>query len=178
MVNTILLIGSSTSEKWKNFTLQIKNEQIINRGISGLTTSSLLSNNYFDYISSGIKKQPKYIVFYCGINDVFDNMENKTIIKNIRDFLQELHKIFPSSRIIVISFIKSPKTYKENKIEDVNYINNRLRDYCSIKTPYLHYVNVNRELQSLTINYFMNDGFHLNELGYEKINKKILQSIK
>jgi lysophospholipase L1-like esterase len=105
-------------------------------------------------------------------------MENKTIIKNIRIFLQELHKIFPSSRIIVISLIKSPKTYKENKIEDVNYINNRLRDYCSIKPPYLHYVNVNRELQSLTTNYFMNDGFHLNELGYEKINKKILQSIK
>lgn len=178
MVNTILLIGSSTIRKWKNFTLQIRNTQIINRGISELTTDSLLSTNYFDYITSGITRRPKYIVFYCGINDVFDNMENKTIIKNIRDFLQELHKIFPSSRIIVISFIKSPKTYKENKIEDVNYINNRLRDYCSIKTPYLHYVNVNRELQSLTTNYFMNDGFHLNELGYEKINKKILQSIK
>ena len=181
MVNTILLLGSSTIRKWKNFTLQIKNEQIINRGISELTTDSLLSINYFDYITNGIKQQPKYIVFYCGINDVFDNIENienKTTNKNIRDFLQELHKIFPSSRIIVISLIKSPKTYKENKIEDVNYINNRMRDFCSIKTPYLHYINVNKELHSSTNNYFMNDGFHLNEVGYEKINKKILQSIK
>ena len=178
MVNTILLLGSSTIRKWKNFTLQIKNEQIINRGISELTTDSLLSTNYFDYITNGIKQQPKYIVFYCGINDVFDNIENKTTNKNIRDFLQELHKIFPSSRIIVISLIKSPKTYKENKIEDVNYINNRMRDFCSIKTPYLHYVNVNKELHSSTTNYFMNDGFHLNEVGYEKINKKILHSIK
>jgi hypothetical protein len=62
MVNTILLIGSSTIRKWKNFTLQIKNEQIINRGISELTTDSLLSTNYFDYITSGIKKTTK---IYC-----------------------------------------------------------------------------------------------------------------
>jgi len=177
MVNTILLIGSSTIEKWKNFTLYLKNQQIINRGISGLTTSSLLSSNYVDYITSGITRNPKYIVFYCGINDVFDNMENKTIIKNTRVFLTELHKIFPTTRIIVISLIKSPKTYNAKKIEDVNYINNRVRDFCSIKTPYLHYVNVNKELQSLTTNYFMNDGFHLNEIGYEKINKKIVQSL-
>jgi len=177
MVNTILLIGSSTIEKWNNFSIQIKNEYIINRGISGLTTSSLLSNNYFDYITSDIARKPKYIIFYCGINDVFDNMENKTIIKNIRVFLQELHKIFPNSRIIVISLIKSPKTYNEYKTEDINHINNRLRDFCSIKTPYLHYVNVNRELQSSTTNYFMNDGFHTNDLGNEKMNKKILESI-
>jgi lysophospholipase L1-like esterase len=182
MVNTILLLGSSTIEKWKHFSFHIKNEYVINKGISGLTTSSLLSNNYFDYITNGITRKPKYIVFYCGINDVFDNAYNnktmnKTIIKNIRIFLQELHKIFPTTRIIVISLIKSPKTYNANKIEDINYINNRLRDFCSIKTPYLHYINVNKELQSSTIDYFMNDGFHLNEQGYEKINKKILQSL-
>jgi lysophospholipase L1-like esterase len=177
MVNTILLIGSSTIRKWNNFTLHIKNEQIINRGISELTTTDLLSSKYFDYITSGIRRPPKYIIFYCGINDVFDNIANKTIIKNTRIFLQELHKIFPSSKIIVISLIKSPKTYNVNKTEDVDYINNRIRDYCSIKTPYLHYVNVNRELQSLTTNYFMNDGFHLHEIGYEKINKKIVESI-
>lgn len=177
MVNTILLIGSSTIRKWNNFTLKIKNEQIINRGISKLTTDSLLSSKYIDYITSGITRNPKYIVFYCGINDVFDNIENKIIFKNTRDFLQELHKIFSNSIVIVISLIKSPKTYNESKTEDINYINNRLRDFCSIKTPYLQYVNVNKELQSSTTNYFMNEGFHLNELGYEKINNKIVQSI-
>lgn len=179
MVNTILLIGSSTIKKWKDFTLHLKNEQCINRGISQLTTESLLSNKYIDHITNGIKQQPRYIIFYCGINDVFDTVyNNKTTVKNIRIFLQELHKIFPNSRIIVISLIKSPKTYNESKTEDINHINNRLRDFCSIKTPYLHYVNVNRELQSSTTNYFMNDGFHTNELGNEKMNKKILQSIK
>lgn len=182
MVNTILLIGSSTIRKWKNFTLDIKNEQIINRGISELTTTDLLSTKYTDYITNGITRSPKYIVFYCGINDVFDTVYNnktinKTIIKNIRDFLQELHKIFPTTRIIVISLIKSPKAYNKSKTEDINYINNRMRDFCSIKTPYLQYVNVNRELQSLTTNYFMNDGFHLNELGYEKMNEKIVEII-
>jgi lysophospholipase L1-like esterase len=177
-MNTILLLGSSTIKKWKNFTLQLKNENTINKGVSRIQTSYLLSNEYLSYITTDINRQPKYIVFYCGINDIFDNVENKTIVKNTRMFLLELHKIFPTSKIVVISLIKSPKTYNENKIEDVNYINNRIRDFCSIKTPYLHYVNVNKALYSSTINFFMNDGLHLNELGYESINKKILQRIK
>ena len=177
MVNTILLVGSSTIRKWNNFTLHIKNEQSINCAVSELTTTDLLTNKYFDYITNGLSEQPKYIIFYCGINDVFNNIDNKTTVKNTRFFLTELHKIFPKSRIIVISLIKSPKTYNEFKIEDVNYINNRVRDFCSIKTPYLHYVNVNKELQSVSVDYFMNDGFHLNELGYEKMNKKIVESI-
>jgi lysophospholipase L1-like esterase len=177
-MNTILLLGSSTIKKWKHFTLQLKNENTINKGVSRIQTSYLLSNEYLSYITTDINRQPKYIVFYCGINDVFDNVENKTIIKNTRMFLHELHKIFPNSKIVIISLIKSPKTYNENKIADVIYINNRIRDLCSIKKPYLHYVNVNKELYSSTTNYFMNDGFHLNELGYEKINIKILESIK
>lgn len=82
MVNTILLIGSSTIRKWKNFTLHGKNVQIINKGISELTTKSLVLTKYTDYITSGITRHPKYIVFYCGINDVFDTVyNNKTIIK-------------------------------------------------------------------------------------------------
>lgn len=178
MTNSILLLGSSTIKKWKHFTLHLKNEQVINRGVSGLTTSSLLTNNYFDYITNGIKQQPKYIVFYCGINDIHANVENKEIVNNSRLFLHKLHKTFTNSRIIVISLIKSPRIYKEKKIEDVNYVNNKMRDFCSIKTPYLHYINVNKELNSTTINYFMNDGFHLNELGYEKMNKKILETVK
>jgi len=183
MTNSILLLGSSTIKKWKHFTLThitFKNELVINRGVSKLTTSSLLTNNYFDFITNGInnKQQPKYIVFYCGINDIHANVENKQIINNSRLFLHKLHKTFTNSRIIVISLIKSPRIYKEKKIEDVNYVNNKIRDYCSIKTPYLHYINVNKELNSSTINYFMNDGFHLNELGYEKMNKKILETVK
>ena len=123
MTNSILLLGSSTIKKWKNFTLFLKNEQVIDRGVSGLTTSLLLTNNYFDYITNGIKEQPKYIIFYCGINDVFTNVENKEIVNNSKLFLHKLHKTFTKSRIIVISLIKSPRIYKEKKIEDVNYRN-------------------------------------------------------
>ena len=156
----------------------LPNENIINKGISSMTTRYLLTNEYIEYICKNIEIHPKYIVFYCGINDIFVPTENKLIVNNIRLFLDETHKIFTKSKIIVISLIKSPKVYKKRKTEDVNYINNKIRDYCSTMTPYLHYVNVNKELYTSNGRYFAKDDFHVNELGYEKINKKIVENIK
>jgi lysophospholipase L1-like esterase len=177
MINTILLLGSSTIKKWKNFTMNSQNDYIINKGISSLTTHYLLNNEYIEYIDKNIIT-PNYIVFYCGINDVFDNVDNKEIINNIRLFLEILQQIFPKSKIIVISLIKSPRVYKDKKIENVNYINNKLREYCLKFKSKMYYVNVNKELYTSNGMYFTKDNFHINELGYKKINKKILESIK
>jgi lysophospholipase L1-like esterase len=176
MINTILLLGSSTIKKWKDFTMNLQNEYIINKGISSLTTSYLLTNEYMEYVCKNIEIQPKYIVIYCGINDVFDNVENKQIVNNIQLFLNELHTMFTKSKIIVISLIKSPKVYKEKKLEDVNYINNKIREYCTTMSKKISYVNVNKELYTSNGMYFTKDNFHVNELGYKKINKKILQN--
>jgi len=174
MINTILLLGSSTIKKWKNFTMNSHHEDIINKGISSLTTSYLLTNEYMEYICKNIEANPKYIIFYCGINDIFDNVENKQIVNNILLFLNKIHTIFTKSRIIVISLIKSPKVYKEKKLEHVNYINNKIREYCASISPRISYINVNKELYTSNGSYFTKDDFHVNEFGYKKMNKKLL----
>ena len=148
-------------------------EYIINKGISSLTTSYLLTNEYMEYICKNIEQNPKYIIFYCGINDIVENVENKQIINNILLFLDKLHTIFTKSRIIVISLIKSPKVYKEKKSEEVDYVNNKIRYYCALISPRISYVNVNKELYTSNGSYFTKDNFHVNELGYKKINKKL-----
>jgi lysophospholipase L1-like esterase len=175
MTITALLLGSSTIENWKHFHIPnqpqrniIKN---INRGIRGLTTSELFSNQYTNHITKGIRQDPTYIIFYCGINDIFDKVGNRIIVTNLRMFLEQLIGLFPKSKIVFISLIKSPKTYIEKKNSDIDYVNNHMRVVCSGLGNQIQYVNVNRGLSD---RHFMDDHFHLNATGYEKILEKLV----
>ena len=178
MTITTLLIGSSTIENWKHFHIpnQHNKTRNINRGIRGLTTSELFSNQYTKHITKGIHQDPTYIIFYCGINDIFDKVGNRIIVTNLCMFLEKLVGLFPKSKIVFLSLIKSPRIYTEKKILEIDYVNNHMRDMCSGFGSRIQYVNVNRGLSSSDL-YFMDDHFHLNETGYEKINQKICQII-
>lgn len=175
MTITALLLGSSTIENWKHFHIpnqhQQRKTQYINRGLRGLTTSELFSNQYTNHITKGIRQDPAYIIFYCGINDIFDKVGNRIIVTNLRMFLEQLIDLFPKSKIVFLSLIKSPKTYTEKKISDIDYVNNHMRVVCSGLGNQIQYVNINRGLSE---RHFMDDQFHLNETGYEKILEKLV----
>ena len=160
----ILLLGSSIIRKWKNFITNQKNEEIINMGISGLKTSNLPK-----YLEKIPNIHPEYILFYCGGNDLLCNLNKNDIANNLQSFLDDLVIKFPKSKIIVISVIKSPIMY-HGKINDIDYINphSTSTDLGDIN---IQYVNVNRILCDKA--FFMEDGLHLNDSGYEKMNIKL-----
>jgi lysophospholipase L1-like esterase len=133
-------------------------------GKSGLVTTDL--SKYLEKIPS-IK--PEYIIFYCGANDLLRKFDKKYILNNLQLFLDGLLTIFPKSKIIVISLIKSPIMYN-GKINDIDYINNSIRKYSNNHSNTI-YVNVNKILSKKE--FFMEDGLHLNTIGYEKMNTKI-----
>ena len=160
----ILLLGSSIIRKWKNFITNQKNEEIINMGISGLKTSNLPK-----YLEKIPNIHPEYILFYCGGNDLLCNLNKNDIANNLQSFLDDLVIKFPKSKIIVISVIKSPIMY-HGKINDIDYINNSIRKYSKMFHN-IQYVNVNRILCDKA--FFMEDGLHLNDSGYEKMNIKL-----
>lgn len=160
----VLLLGSSIIKHWKNFTTNYTNEEIINMGKSGLVTSNL--PKYLDKIPY---INPEYILFYCGGNDLLRKFDKTNILNNLQSFLDDLLTKFPKSKIIVISLIKSPIMYN-GKINDIDYINNSIRKYSKMFNN-IQYVNVNKILSKKE--FFMEDGLHLNEIGYEKMNTKI-----
>jgi lysophospholipase L1-like esterase len=178
MNNTILLLGSSTIRKWKNFTLMLDNEHIINKGLSRLLTRDLLTNDFNEFIIKNLKTKPKYIVFYCGINDIVNNIDNELIIHNIIHSLKNLHILFSESKILFLSLIKSPKICHENKLNNVNYVNNKIRTFCSKKQNTYFYLNLNKDVEKYHDMYFLKDRFHLNKLGYEKINEIVQDKLK
>jgi hypothetical protein len=61
MINNILLIGSSTIKKWSNFTLNLDNEVVFNKGVSGLFTKDIITTKYIKFITRDLKNYPKYI---------------------------------------------------------------------------------------------------------------------
>jgi lysophospholipase L1-like esterase len=160
----ILLLGSSIIKHWKNFTTNNKNDEVTNMGISGLMTSNL--PKYLEKIPS---INPEYILFYCGGNDLLRNFNKNNVVNNIQLCLDNLLIKFPNSKIIVISLIKSPIMYN-GKIKDIDYINNGIRRYSNNHSNTI-YINVNRILCNK--DFFMEDGLHLNDLGYKKMNTKL-----
>ena len=160
----VLLLGSSIIRNWKNFITNQENEEVINMGKSGLVTANLPK-----YLEKIPNIDPEYILFYCGGNDLLRNINEKDILNNLQSFLDDLVIKFPKSKIIVISVIKSPIMYN-GKINDIDYINNSIRKYSKMFHN-IQYVNVNRILCDKA--FFMEDGLHLNNSGYEKMNTKL-----
>jgi len=180
MNNTILLLVSSIIKKWTNSPIINKKTIVINKGMCGYITKNLISPEYLKSIFLIKDTNPQYIIIYCGSNDIRKYTSNNLDIDynllnisicNVTIFIDLLRKMFKKSTIILISVIKSPIMYELNKIKNINYFNKKLLEYSNIKKKFI-YVDVNKDLNN-KIKYFTEDKLHLNEDGYQKMNKII-----
>ena len=185
MNHTILLFGSSIIKKWTNPPMINKKTIVINKGMAGYITKDLISPEYLKSIFLIKESNPVYIIIYCGSNDIrkytnnnldIDYLLLNESIYNIDLFINMVKKIFKKSSIILISVIKSPIMHELNKIKNINYFNKKLLEYSNIEKKII-YVDVNKDLNN-KIKYFKEDKLHLNEDGYEKMNKIIENIIK
>jgi lysophospholipase L1-like esterase len=160
----VLFLGSSSIRKWKTPNMSM-NADVINFGMSRLTTNEL--GKYFDHLPN---ISPKYILVWIGMNDVlYSRNQPNQIIENITQFTEILLIKFPKSHIVVLSILKSPKLYDLRKDKTVDYINRKLKDYYMATKNKSVYRNINRYLHD--DKYYGVDRFHLNSLGYAKLNE-------
>jgi lysophospholipase L1-like esterase len=172
----VLLFGSSIIRNWNNFTLKHVNENIVNKGISGLHTKELLSDKVMRILELNPQNpQPKYLIFYCGTNDIVSNVTSLEIAYNLQKFLQKISRLYPNTTIIVLSLIKSPKLVEFGKTNQIDFVNTALRKFCK-KNVNMAFINVNLLLNDSN-KYFLKDGVHLSSVGYKKINSKLIDLI-
>jgi lysophospholipase L1-like esterase len=165
-MKNILLLGSSIIYLFKP---KIKNYNIINNGILGLTVNKMLSKSFLNkYIISNNKYD--YMIFYCGNNDLKQDISRKEIVKNIKIFINTFQELYPTTKIIIISILLSPKNYELNLANDIQFINQHLKKITNIL-----FINVNRELSHEK--YYIKDNVHLNNIGYDKLNNILEQII-
>lgn len=162
----VLLLGSSIIKNWND--IHIADHKIINKGVSGLLTKSLISCNYQNKIFG--EKNVTDIIVYCGGNDILSFIHTTDILKNIELFIQELRNKYKYSRIIILSIIKSPIAYKNNLIDRIMYANKNLKKMIS-NLDNVFYLEIGNKLNNSL--FFKKDNLHLNKFGYEMLNTKI-----
>lgn len=158
----VVLIGSSIISRWKLYNIfGFKN--IKNNGISGLLTNDLFKT-HLDF------SNPKYIIYYCGGNDLRYNISPYIIIHNTNKYLEFMITKYPNTIFILLSIFMSNTIIKDIQNE-VNIIN---KWYNIISNKYQNniiYVNVIQKI--IHKDDYDSDGIHLNHIGYDKLKNII-----
>jgi len=163
----VVLIGSSIISRWKLYNI-FGFKTIKNNGISGLLTNDLFKTR-LDF--SG----PKYIIYYCGGNDLRHNISPYIIIHNTNKYLEFVITKYPNTIFILLSIFMSNTIIKDIQNE-VNIINKWYRVISNKYQNNIIYLNVNQIINNnKTIDYYDSDGIHLNHIGYDKL-KNIIES--
>lgn len=168
----ILMIGSSIMKKWTNPNF-INYPSYINLGVSRFKTDDIIKSNYLDLIE---KFNPKYIIYYCGGNDIEKKIQVNNIIINIVKFIKFVYNNFnPDVKIIFISIIISPKKIKNQLESKINLLNKMIEKIClkinkSFRSNKLIYFEINDLLNDSD---YTKDLNHLLSKAYDKINFRI-----
>ena len=131
----------------------------------------------FDNLFQGLN--PKAIVLYLGGNDLSLGLSAKEIIYQIRDFILIIHKKFPKTRILNISI--KPSYEREKQLGVIKDINQGILDLSS-NLDYLHQIKLHETLiddnKKIRGDVLLQDGLHLNTIGYEILKSHVNKALK
>jgi lysophospholipase L1-like esterase len=158
-------MGSSIISRWKLYNV-FGLKRIKNNGMSGLLTNNLFKTrlNF---------SNPKYIIFYCGGNDLRNNISPSIIINNTNKYLEFLITKFTNTKIVLLSIFMSNK-FKDIQNE-ISIVNKWYHDISDKYPNNIIFLNVNKKMHQT--DYYDSDGIHLNHIGYNKLKNIIESSI-
>jgi lysophospholipase L1-like esterase len=168
----IVFLGDSLTDQGEWAEL-FKNGDIINRGISGDTTTGIIER-----LDEIIRSQPDKIFLMIGINDLWN--EHKTvpeIVSNYQKILEKIAQKSPQTQIFMQSILPiNQKSYQiainNQDIVKVNQQLSKLAKQLSYNYLNLHDSFLDNNGQ-LDVQYTM-DGVHLNDRAY-LLWKKIVE---
>jgi len=116
----IVMVGNSLTEGGGDWAKRLKNQNVVNRGISGDVTEGVLKR-----IGEICYYKPKAVFLLIGINDI--NGGNKTpeeTFHNIFLIVQKIHEFSPHSKVYVQSLLP---TVHESLKENITIVNQGLQ---------------------------------------------------
>ena len=162
--NEIILLGDSLTDlgEWAEL---FESSNIVNRGISGDTTTGILKR-----LNEAVESQPLKIFLLVGINDIlFRETPVDDISSNYRKILETIERKSPDTQIFIQSVlpINNEKYQIDVNNEEVVALNFRLQELAAEFDCYyidLYKIFVNQQNQ-LAPQYTL-DGIHLTGEGY------------
>ena len=174
--NQLVFYGSSTIRLWRNIESDFSGFNSINLGFGGALIKDL-TKNFEDLFKS---LNPKYIITYLGGNDLTLGYSAKKISLKIIDFFEKVNKKFPDSLIINLSIKPSFERIKDiEKIEKINSLI-KAESKANNNLIQLDFYNDLMSVNKINSDFYLQDGLHLNNKGYQiiiKRLKKLLENI-
>lgn len=184
-ITKLVCLGDSLTEGYnidmsQRWTELLKKEvvyPIINSGISGDTTTGMLSRFRADVYNH----RPSHVIILGGTNDLYHRLNVDQIISNIHAMSRQA-KYY---QIEVIIGIPTPIIIDENEHiaqsffvdhkqlkEDIETYSRTLKAYA--KEDGKNHIDFSKDMTS---KYFLADGVHPNELGQSLIMKNVLKTL-
>lgn len=178
--NRILFFGDSITEFWtpKN-SIIFQLENVINRGISGQTTSQMVLRFQQDVIQLA----PSTVVILAGINDIAENT-GPILVEQIMENIILMSELANANAIKVIlcsvlpanTFNWNPKLQPADKVIQLNQM---IYTYAkSHKINYIDYYSAMVDENKGLLKKYGEDGVHPNLEGYKKMEELLQPFLK
>lgn len=156
--NSNLILGSSSIARLKKKQF-LCSDRWLNRGVWDSSINDIIL--YLD--ETDLNLFPEEIILYVGENDISSGMQFETVTKSFSSLIDILESKFPNAEIHVLALKPSPK--RELYWSDFERFNNFVK--VNFGSIIFHEAEWNNDLNGEN-KFFLNDGIHLTDLGYEK----------
>jgi len=167
-----LFYGSSSIRLWTDLEKDFKELHPVNLGFGGSTLAACAW--FFERVMTGY--QPKRLVIYAGDNDLGDGRHPEEVFIFFRDIAARVQKRFGPLPCYFISL--KPSLSRWHLIEQFKFTNLIIATEISENWPNWQTIDVFSSMLGddgrPRVNYFLDDGLHLSQKGYE-VWKSVIQ---
>ena len=160
---TIVFTGSSSIRLWKDLEERFPDHNILNTGFGGSQTSDLLG-----YVNELVLQyKPTKVFIYEGDNDISTKKRKREILGDMNKIITAIKAKLPNTEIILIS--PKPSISRWHWRGRYKRLNRKLAALAQ-ETDNLSFVDVWYPMlngRKLRKELFIEDGLHMNNLGYD-----------
>lgn len=170
-IQKTVLFGDSITQFWSDYDPDFfESNYLINKGISGQTTSQMLDR--FD--NDVIKYKPQKVVILAGINDIAENngpIALEAVLHNIQIMVEKAFqhniKVLLCSLLPANRFYWNPKLQPAAKVMELNRL---LKNYTKVNSiDFVDYFPTMVDATNGLLQSYGPDGVHPNLEGYLKM---------
>lgn len=169
--NEYLIFGHSYTEYWYTYKEDFPNYKDINDIGIGASNTGHWDSQYAEEV---IAYEPRYGIYWNGINDINGGFDVNTIANNVESLLVKIHNKLLNFEVALVGVCRCPASSSQrDRIASTNElyrgIANKYNFVHYVETEYLFCDENGNELSS----YFTGDGLHPNDAAYKKVAKVI-----
>lgn len=187
--NATVLLGDSITELCRSDDIygeysSATGVPVVNRGISGETSASMLAR----IEDSVIAINPRNLVMLMGVNDLNQGVSQEDITANIRNMIQQVKEASPATNI-VLQAVYPTDSKRESFFErfqlqgrdsgTIKGLNDKLREMAEQEdVSFVDATDILADEEGNLRKDYTYDGLHLNVYGYLAVRDSIIEALK